>query len=201
MSTELDEAVARLKACVRPEHTWPFPDADVRLLLADWERRGERIAEFERLQAVWLMSPEAAKRLEGYRELAAECAALEGARDAAWAEVERLRAELPHEAWDRIVCDMESELTATRMNGRSRRSGCQRPTPGACALDAGVAALLSERGDLKAEVARLRERDAKAREAFGLIAWMAKEYAEAGGSGGPELRTYNDAMRLLEETP
>ena len=64
-----------------------------------------------------------------------------------------------------------------------------------------VAALLSERGDLKAEVARLRERDAKAREAFGLIAWMAKEYAEAGGSGGPELRTYNDAMRLLEETP
>jgi len=50
-------------------------------------------------------------------------------------------------------------------------------------------------------LARLRERDARVREAFRLIDWMAKEYAEAGGSGGPEMRTYNEALALLKETP
>ncbi len=42
-----------------------------------------RIAEFERLQQAWLMSPAAAKQLDGYRELAEKCAALERERDEA----------------------------------------------------------------------------------------------------------------------
>lgn len=38
--------------------------------------------EMARLTEVWLASPEAAKRLDGYRELGAKCAELEGERDA-----------------------------------------------------------------------------------------------------------------------
>lgn len=50
------------------------------------EQLRARIKEFERLQEVWLMSPEAAQRLEGYRKLADRCAALEAERDAAVAK-------------------------------------------------------------------------------------------------------------------
>lgn len=60
---------------------------------------------------------------------------------------------------------------------------------------------IAERDAARAELARLRERDARVREAFRLIDWMAKEYAEAGGSGGPEMRAYNEAIALLKETP
>lgn len=45
----------------------------------------DRIAEFERLQQVWLMSPEAAQSLQGYRDLAEKCAGFE-------AELAELRA-------------------------------------------------------------------------------------------------------------
>jgi chromosome condensin MukBEF ATPase and DNA-binding subunit MukB len=44
---------------------------------AECEALRARVAEFERLQQVWLMSPEAAKRLDAYRELAQKCAQLE----------------------------------------------------------------------------------------------------------------------------
>lgn len=47
--------------------------------------------ELRRLQQVWLMSPEAAQRLNGYRQLAEKCATLEAERDAARADVARLR--------------------------------------------------------------------------------------------------------------
>ena len=30
------------------------------------------------------------------------------------------------------------------------------------------------------------------------ILWMAEKYAEAGGSGGPEMREFNDAMKVIE---
>lgn len=182
MSTELDEAVARLKACVRPEHTWPFPDADVRLLLADWERRGERIAEFERLQTVWLMSPEAAKRLEGYRELAAKCAALEAERDAARAGVERLT----KEESEPLSETLRSALAEIRANNDSR------PAQILLAHWEGrggqVVALRHRNNTLRAELARLRERDAKVRAVL----------------GNPEIdrqTAITEALRLLEETP
>lgn len=201
MSTELDEAVARLKACVRPEHTWPFPDADVRLLLADWERRGERIAEFERLQTVWLMSPEAAKRLESYRELAAKCAALEGARAAARAEVERLK---------KLNDDL---LTYQELGGTCaycKVTTIKEEMPAhieACAAHPMAA--------FKAELARLRERDAKVKEAVlemidGTPSLCARPCE--GYCGFVHLRgcaaikewaraEWGDVRRLLKETP
>lgn len=61
-------------------------------LCGEVERLRASVAEFERLQQVWLMSPEAAKRLDGYRELGERCAALERERDEALAEVEKARA-------------------------------------------------------------------------------------------------------------
>lgn len=47
--------------------------------------------ELLRAQQVWLMSPEAAKRLDGYRKLAEKCATLEAERDEARAERARLQ--------------------------------------------------------------------------------------------------------------
>lgn len=75
--------------------------------LADCEALRAQVAEFKRLQQVWLMSPEAAKRLDAYRELAQKCAqmeariaALEGSKaieddfDALRAERDSLRAQV-----------------------------------------------------------------------------------------------------------
>ena len=45
-------------------------------LTAELAALAARITEFERLQQVWLMSPEAAQRLQGYRDLAGKCAEL-----------------------------------------------------------------------------------------------------------------------------
>jgi len=57
---------------------------EVRKLRAEVERLKAHDAEWTQKAATWLASPEAAQRLDGYRELAGKCAALE-------AEVERLR--------------------------------------------------------------------------------------------------------------
>lgn len=54
------------------------------------ERDGLREA-----QAKWLLSPEAARRLDGYRELGAKCAALEGELDAARAELATMVDRMP----------------------------------------------------------------------------------------------------------
>lgn len=103
-------------------------------------------------------------------------------RDAARAEVERLGID-----WQNL--NAEVERLRAEINGESLTSEVN---------PKGMAARYET---LKAELARLRERDARAREAFGLIDWMAKEYAEAGGSSGPEMRAYNEAIALLKETP
>lgn len=81
------------------DHEWLFDElaAEKAAHLAtrqELSRALARIAEFERLQLVWLMSPEAAQRLDGYREVSEKCAELERERDEARAEVERLTRDL-----------------------------------------------------------------------------------------------------------
>lgn len=43
------------------------------------------------------------------------------------------------------------------------------------------------------------ERYKRAYEAAKSLLWMAKEYAEAGGSDGPEMRDFEEAQRLISE--
>jgi hypothetical protein len=156
MSTDLEAAVARLKrdldAIAAETPGAREARGDVRLLLADWQRLREELADALDLR-------------NGSGPTALSAVVVE--RDAARAEVERL-------------CDWASKVI-----------GDDGPDLDAY-LDGHVAT---------PNLARLRERDARVREAFRLIDWMAKEYAEAGGSGGPEMRTYNEALALLKETP
>ena len=86
----LREAIDLLSIAARSS-TWQGADPSLAQGLLD-VLHSER-AEFERLQRIWLMSPEAAQRLNGYRELGEKCAELERERDEARAEVERLRVE------------------------------------------------------------------------------------------------------------
>lgn len=80
----------------------------------DLAQRDETIAELRKAQAAWLASPEAAKRLEGYRELGAKCADLEGQLQASRAKSEQRReAHVPkysttsswRPTWDELVAE------------------------------------------------------------------------------------------------
>lgn len=175
MSTDLDAAVARLEErCRHGElRRVGVVSADVRLLLADWKRLRE------------MTSPAA-----GLARLEQELGIMDktiAERDAARAEVERLK---------KLNEDL---LTYQELGGTCaycKATHLKEEMPAhieQCAKHPMAA--------MKAELDRLRERDARAREAFGLIDWMAKEYAEAGGSSGPEMRAYNEAIALLKETP
>ena len=61
----------------------------------------------------------------------------------------------------------------------------------------------SAREDLRDEsdVRRLEATQRRRAAAVSLVLWMAKEYAEAGGSNGPEMRTYRDACAELGVEP
>jgi hypothetical protein len=63
----------------------PPPDDNFLWYKADNERLKDENAEWQARAATWLASPEAAKRLEGYRELGEQLAQAE-------AEIERLKA-------------------------------------------------------------------------------------------------------------
>ena len=200
MTTDLEAAAARLKrdldAIAAETSGAKEARGDVRLLLADWERR-RKDAEY---------AQNAVDTVIHYRNLAIKCGAapddMLGAYDRklcvdhnpndrdgydfsgnreTWAEVEKVTAERDAaRAEVERLCDWASKVI-----------GDDGPDLDAY-LDGHVAT---------PNLARLRERDARVREAFRLIDWMAKEYAEAGGSDGPEMRTYNEALSLLKETP
>lgn len=63
-------------------------NAELRRQIAAWEEKAKE----------WLLSPEAAKRLDGYRELGEKCAQLEAERD-----MDRRRLEAVHEEYARLV--------------------------------------------------------------------------------------------------
>ena len=67
-----------------PDHTMQWSPREQRVLVGYFETLQQRIAELEaqlvawnQKAATWIASPEAAKRLEGYRELTARIAELE----------------------------------------------------------------------------------------------------------------------------
>ena len=167
MSTDLDAAVARLEErCRHGElRRVGVVSADVRLLLADWKRRGK---DAEYVQ-------NAVDTVVHYRNLAIKC----GASPDDMLGVYDRKLCVDHNPDDRDGYDFSD----------NRETWAE------------VEKVTAERDAARAELARLRERDARVREAFRLIDWMAKEYAEAGGSGGPEMRAYNEAIALLKETP
>lgn len=190
MPSDLDAAVARLRYISKPDLNDQVTEHmdDLCLALKEYDRRGERITEFERLQAVWLMSPEAAKRLDGYRELAAECAALEAERDAARAEVERLQG---------LLTVTDAALVRTGEQARKAEAEAK--------FGAGLAQ------DLSGELARLRERDARVRS---ILQRVDDEACKTNWSGNtddlPESRPLDneavamdmrEALELLKETP
>ena len=74
-----------------PSMICPQAHDDRALLLAEVERLQKRDAEWTQVAQTWLASPEAERRLDGYRELAARVEGLTCERDEARAEVERLR--------------------------------------------------------------------------------------------------------------
>lgn len=91
------EAIARLREelSVMQAHKYKRSVVevdDLRVLLDAHGALEARVVEFERLQQAWLTSPEAAKRLDGYRELTAKCAALEAAYAEALDALERFQA-------------------------------------------------------------------------------------------------------------
>ena len=79
----------------------------------------DRIAEFERLQQVWLMSPEAAQRLQGYRDLAEKCAGFEAELAEARALNAQLAAQVDEARRQRDECAArvaELEASAARLS-------------------------------------------------------------------------------------
>lgn len=76
--SEKNEAL-RLADALMEEH--PFP-RDIRLAADELRRLHELLKEWEAKAATWLASPEAAQRLEGYRELAQRLEKAEAQRDA-----------------------------------------------------------------------------------------------------------------------
>lgn len=102
-----------------------LPDDDsLAPLLADtWAEVADlraRVAEFERLQQVWLMSPEAASRLDGYRELAAKCASLEATDDDLRAQLAAAQAESrKHLAWAQEHLDRATERNVSLAEART----------------------------------------------------------------------------------
>ena len=59
-----------------------------------------------------------------------------------------------------------------------------------------LGAAAAELARYKREVAELRAEVTDLRTALALVMWMAEEYAESGGSNGPEMRAYRDAEEL-----
>lgn len=64
--------------------------ATLRALAAERDALKMRDEQWKQKAAAWLASPEAAKRLDGYREMGSKLAAMEAARDAARAERDAL---------------------------------------------------------------------------------------------------------------
>jgi len=77
-----------------------------------------RLAEFERLQQVWLMSPEAAQRLQGYRDLAEKCAGFEAELDQFRPLVDVLRVERDE------ARALNAQLAAQVDDARRQRDEC-----------------------------------------------------------------------------
>lgn len=118
--------------------------AEQRAASLEAERDGLREA-----QAKWLLSPEAAKRLDGYRELAAKCAALES-------ENASLRATV--ETRDRQVAELTQDLADAHELAECRDQ--QREEAAYARGMAANADVLAERDALKVRVDALeQERD------------------------------------------
>lgn len=69
MSEITSEALNSIR--LRCEARMPFQSSEVLSLIAEVERLRARDAEWQQKAAAWMSTPEAAHRLDGYRELAA----------------------------------------------------------------------------------------------------------------------------------
>jgi hypothetical protein len=144
VSTDLDAAVTRLTRTPRPEDGGIniVSSDDLRLLLADWERRGEELARIQRLPTLdWAQvtasitqrlatisragDTEAAKTMLAVLDKGKTYVSrLEAERDAARAEVERLRAELTSARGslrEYMVAHEQSEADLARLRERDAR--------------------------------------------------------------------------------
>jgi chromosome segregation ATPase len=171
-----------------------------KLTATEAERDGLREA-----QAKWLLSPEAAKRLDGYRELGAKCAALEGERDEARNAVQAAHCEVSetyeqrdaaraearvakaHVAMLREAIEGLAEAVASDADERRSISG----SVGARLTDA-LAALAATDAEAREFVERVRE-EARREELKRVKAWFRAEL-EARGFG--TLAGYLDGFSL-----
>lgn len=183
MSTDLDAAVARLEErCRHGElRRVGVVSADVRLLLADWKRLRE------------MTSPAA-----GLARLEQELGIMDktiAERDAARAEVERLREKLSNTRTTCAYCEAVHELPCTFDDIRAHIEVCPKHPVTA----------------LKGELARLRERDARVRS---ILQRVDDEACKTNWSGNPDdlpesrpldneavAMDMREALELLKETP
>ena len=96
--SEKNEAL-RLADALMEEH--PFP-RDIRLAADELRRLHELLKEWEAKAATWLASPEAAQRLEGYRELAQRLEKAEAQRDALLEALKEIVAATDSDEWNPV---------------------------------------------------------------------------------------------------
>lgn len=96
-----------------------FADAadEIKRLQVERDALARRVAEWEEKAAAWMASPEAIKKLDGYREMGAKCAALE-----AELEEERQSRTINHAAANLALDQRDAAIAELREARKSRQS-------------------------------------------------------------------------------